>query len=77
MRSKSMNAQYLTARDVIQRYPQLSYDDDYEAVIDADAGILHADRCLQAIQVWCAKAWHKFRACCHVFMNIMEHKIIV
>ena len=41
----------LSSATLRDRFPSLSFDDSYRAVVDPTAGILRADRCLAAFQV--------------------------
>ena len=41
----------LSAPSLRARYPSMSFDDSFSAVLDPTAGILLADKCLAALQV--------------------------
>ena len=42
----------LSSQSLRAKYPSLSFDDSFSAVFDPTAGILRADKCLNAFQVW-------------------------
>jgi len=41
----------LSSQSLRAKYPSLSFDDSFSAVFDPTAGILRADKCLNAFQV--------------------------
>lgn len=51
MQSLGLKHELIDGSEVERRYPMLHYDDNIKALIDPTAGVLYADRCLQAMQV--------------------------
>lgn len=50
LESVGVEYEMLSAHGLRSRYPCLSFDDSYSAVLDPTAGILRADKCLNAFQ---------------------------
>lgn len=50
LESAGVEYETLSAQSLRSRYPSLSFDDSFSAVLDPTAGILRADRCLTAFQ---------------------------
>ena len=51
LESAGVEYEMLSAQSLRSRYPSMSFDDSFSAVLDPNAGILRADRCLNAFQV--------------------------
>lgn len=41
----------VSSQELSDNYSMLKFDDSYEGVLDLEAGILHADKCLAKLQV--------------------------
>ena len=47
----SLPCESMTSPEIRNRYPMIQYPNSHVAVLDPEAGIINADRCLQALWV--------------------------
>ena len=52
LRNVGVEYETLSARSLRTKYPYFAFDDSFSGVFDPTAGILRADKCLSAFQVW-------------------------